>query len=217
MRVPTAPEMAQAVIDGDVPRARALATALVDGGGDLVTAVEQGFAAGIRKVGDLWQEGEYFLPELVQGAEAMKAAMAVIQPALHRQHADRKPRSRVVIGTVQGDLHDIGKTLVATLLSANGFEVHDLGADVPIERFVEKAREVEARIIAASALLTTTMSAQKVLVDAVAAAGLAGSVRILVGGSATTPAWATEIGAVHAENAVRAVAVATALSGEPLR
>jgi corrinoid protein of di/trimethylamine methyltransferase len=204
-------EMMQAVVDGDAARARALAEAAVSAEEDLLAAVEHGFVAGIRRVGELWEEGEYFLPELVQGAEAMKAAMAVVTPALRARHLRHEPRGRVVIGTVQGDVHDIGKTLVATLLAANGFEVHDLGADVPVEAFVAKVRETGALIVGASALLTTTMPMQRELVAALAAAGLAGSVKVLVGGSPTTAAWARAIGAAYAENAMRAVAVAESL------
>ncbi len=196
--------------DGDVERSRALAEALVAEGGDLVAAVERGFIAGIRRAGDLFEEGEFFLPELVQAAEAMKAAMAVVTPAL-RSRGGAAAKGRVVIGTVQGDVHDIGKTLVATLLQAHGFEVHDLGADVSVGTFVERAREVGADVVAASALLTTTMPAQRELVAAVEAAGLAPSVKVLVGGSPTTSAWARDIGAAHAENAMRAVAVAESL------
>jgi len=197
--------MRQAVVDGNVEKARALAQALVDAGSDLLPAVEQGFAAGIRRVGDLWEEGEYFLPELVQGAEAMKAAMEIIQPALVTQQGAQEPKGRVVIGTVEGDLHDIGKSLVGTLLAANGFEVHDLGSNVPVAAYIEKAREVDADIVAASALLTTTMSVQKSLAQAVVAAGLARRPRVLIGGAPTTETWAEEIGATHAENAMRAV------------
>ena len=204
-------EMMQAVQDGDAARSLALAAALVASGGDLVAAVEHGFIAGIRRAGDLFEEGEFFLPELVQAAEAMKAAMAVVTPALRARDGDRAAKGRVVIGTVQGDVHDIGKTLVATLLQAHGFEVHDLGADVPVGTFVERAREVHADVVAASALLTTTMPAQRELVAAVAAAGLAASVKVLVGGSPTTAAWARDIGAAHAENAMRAVTVAEGL------
>lgn len=201
----------QSVLDGNVALARTLAQQLVETNADLLAAVEQGFAAGIRRVGELWDEGEYFLPELVQGAEAMKAAVAVIEPALRKTLGAREPKGRIVIGTVAGDLHDIGKSLVATLLAANGFEVHDLGSDVPIEAFIAKARETGADVLAASALLTTTMAGQKALVAAVAAAGLPKKPRVLVGGAPTTAAWAAEIGAAHAENALQAVAVAKGL------
>lgn len=203
--------MAEAVVQGDAAHARALAEALVAADGNLLLAVEQGFAAGIRRVGDLWEAGEYFLPELVQGAEAMKAAMEVILPRLQASQAGHQPKGRVVLGTVQGDLHDIGKSLVGVLLSANGFEVHDLGSDVPTEAFIAKAREVGADIVAASALLTTTMTAQRDLVRAVATTGWARQVRVLVGGAPTTAAWAAEIGAAHAENAMRAVSAAERL------
>ncbi len=203
--------MCQAVVDGDAGRARALALGIVEARGDLLAAVEHGFAAGIRRVGELWEEGEYFLPELVQGAEAMKAAMEILNPALVAGRGAAPARAGVVIGTVRGDLHDIGKGLVATLLSAHGFEVYDLGSDVPIEAFVARAGETGARIVAASALLTTTMTAQRDLVRAIAEAGLAPRVRVLVGGAPTSAAWAAEIGAAHAENALRAVAVAEGL------
>lgn len=152
------------------------------------------------------------LPELVQGAEAMKAAMTVIQPALSAGQRDEQGRGAVVIGTVEGDLHDIGKSLVGTLLAANGFAVHDLGSDVPVAAFVEKARETGARIVAASALLTTTMTVQEKLVAAIDAAALPSRPRVLVGGAPTSPAWAEQIGATHAENAMRAVAAASELA-----
>ena len=205
------PAMAEAIVLGDAGRARALAEALVAADGNLLLAMEQGFAAGIRQVGALWEAGEYFLPEVVQGAEAMKAATEVILPRLRASQVGHQPKGRVVLGTVEGDLHDIGKSLVGVLLSAHGFEVHDLGSDVPTGAFVAKAREVEADIVAASALLTTTMTAQRGLVQAVVAAGFARPVRVLVGGAPTTPAWAAEIGAAHAENAMRAVRTAERL------
>jgi len=209
--VPPFEALRQSVVEGDAARARELATAVVAAGDDLLAAVEQGFAAGIQTVGELWEEGEYFLPELVQGAEAMKAAMAVILPALARADARGLARGRVVLGTVKGDLHDIGKGLVGVLLAAHGFEVFDLGHDVPVERFVDKAREVDADLVAASALLTTTMAEQRRLVEAVAAAELPRRPRVLVGGAPTSRAWADEIGAHHAENALRAVEVAESL------
>ena len=181
-----------------------LAMVLVAGGADLLPAVENGFAAGVRRVGELWDEGEYFLPELVQGAEAMKAAMEVIRPALQAAHQQQSTKGRVVIGTVEGDMHDIGKGLVAVLLSANGFEVHDLGASVSIATFLAKAEEFDADIVAASALLTTTMEVQARLVDAVRGAG-GRTRRVLLGGAPTSRAWAERPGAAHAEDALHAV------------
>jgi methanogenic corrinoid protein MtbC1 len=211
MTAPSFEAMRDSVVNGDIEGARGLAEAAVRAGGDLLAAVEQGFAAGIREVGRLWEEGEYFLPELVQGAEAMKAAMGIIGPALAGGRGTAAPNAKVVIGTVHGDLHDIGKTLVGTMLEANGFEVHDLGADVPVDAFIAKARAIDAQIIGASALLTTTMAVQRELVDRVQNDGLAARVRVLVGGSPTTPAWAESIGAAFAENAQQAVHVAAAL------
>lgn len=203
--------MRQAVVAGDVDRARALARSLVASGGDLLVAVEHGFAAGIRRVGELWEDGEYFLPELVQGAEAMKAAMAVVLPALSAQRAASLSRGRVVLGTVKGDLHDIGKGLVGVLLVAHGFEVIDLGHDVAVERFIERARELEADVVAASALLTTTMPEQRRLAEAIAAAAWTKRPQLLLGGAPTSRAWADSCGAGWAENALRAVAVTESL------
>ncbi len=211
MTVPTYAEIRQAVVDGDAELAAAHARALVEAGADLLGAIDQGFSAGIREVGDLWEEGEYFLPELVQGAEAMKAAMAIITPELAAGRSAGHARGRVVIGTISGDLHDIGKSLVATLLAANGFEVHDLGSDVSVDDYVAKAREVDAHIVAASALLTTTMTGQKALAEALAAADLPRRPKMLIGGAPTNPRWAERIGAFHAENAMRAVQVAETL------
>lgn len=203
--------MQQAVIDGDVAAARRLAAALVASGADLLPAVEAGFIAGIRRVGELWDEGEYFLPELVQGAEAMKAAMALVQPALQAAGQTQASRGCVVIGTVEGDLHDIGKSLVGVLLAANGFEVHDLGAGVPVATFLAKAEEVDADIVAASALLTTTMEVQATLVQALTSSPQHQRRRALLGGAPTSRRWAESLGAAHAENAVQAVAVARGL------
>jgi methanogenic corrinoid protein MtbC1 len=203
-------ELAQAVVEGSVADARRLAQAWAESGGDPLQAIERGFAQGIRRVGELWEEGEYFLPELIQGAEAMKAALETLRPWLRSARAGQAGKGSVVIGTVQGDLHDIGKGLVGTMLTAHGFEVHDLGSDVPVASFVKEARLRRAGIIAASALLTTTMVAQRDLVVAVRSAGLSWSPKVLIGGAPTTPDWAAEIGALHAENAVRAVAVAEA-------
>ncbi|MBI5534368.1 MAG: cobalamin B12-binding domain-containing protein [Deltaproteobacteria bacterium] len=209
MDAPNFQAMKDSVVQGDVAAAKALAERSVQQGHDLLSVVEQGFAEGIRAVGELWEQGEYFLPELVQGAEAMKGAMAVLQPAMASRASSARREARVVIGTVRGDMHDIGKSLVATMLAANGFEVHDLGCDVAVESFVDRAKQVGADIVAASALLTTTMGVQRDLVRALASAGL--SPHVLVGGAPASDAWAREIGAHFADNAIRAVQVAQSL------
>ncbi len=195
--------MCQSVLDGDEVAAADLAKQALDGDIPPLRAIEDGYVQGIRKAGELWEEGEFFLPELVTAAQAMKAAMALLQPALSGGSGGRSA-GKVVIGTVQGDIHDIGKTLVGTLLSANGYEVRDEGADVPVERFVAAAREMDADLVCASALLTTTMTVQRDLIRALGEAGL--RCRVLVGGAPVTAAWAEEIGAAgYADSAVSAV------------
>ncbi len=204
-------EMYQSILDGDDELAERLARDSLAAGMPPLEAIDEGFIPGIREVGRLFGEGELFLPELVTSAQAMKAAMAVLEEKLAGEAA-KYSRGRVVLGTVPGDIHDIGKTLVGTLLSANGFEVTDLGVDVPVERFVETARELDADFVGASALLTTTMAKQRDLVEAVRAAGL--RARVLVGGAPVRQDWAAEIGAGgYAENAVGAVELVQKLIG----
>jgi len=207
------PRMSEAIISGDREAARALAEEAAGAGLDLLEVVDKGYLPGLRKVGELWEQGEYFLPELITSAEAMKAAMAVLGPALNRGTAGARRAGRVVIGTVEGDIHDIGKNLVASMLQAGGFEVFDLGADVKLERFVEKAEEVGAGTICLSALLTTTMAAQKRFIGLLRDRGLRGKYRVLVGGAPASRQWAEEIGADgYAENAVAAVNLAKSLA-----
>ena len=202
-------QMRQSVLDGDDEAAASLATQALEAGMAPLPAVEQGYAAGISEAGDLWEEGEFFLPELVTAAQAMKAAMAIITPALSGGAEDASA-GKVIIGTVQGDIHDIGKTLVATLLSAGGFEVTDVGADVPVAKFVEQATELDADLVCASALLTTTMTVQQELIGALRAAGC--KAKVMVGGAPVTRQWAGDIGADgYADSAVAAVEAAKAL------
>jgi corrinoid protein of di/trimethylamine methyltransferase len=204
-------KMQQSVLDGDEDAAAQLANEALEAGIAALTAIEEGYVPGLRKAGDLWEEGEYFLPELVTAAQAMKAAMAVIQPRLGAD-ASSQEVGRVVIGTVQGDIHDIGKTLVGTLLSANGFSVSDEGGDVPVARFVERAKEIDADLVCASALLTTTMTVQQELVTALREAGL--RAQVMVGGAPVSAEWAEQIGAAgFADNAVAAVELARKLVG----
>ena len=208
-------QMKQTVIDGEAEEAAALAQKGLDAGlapGDIL---DEGFVKGIEEVGDLFARGEFFLPELVQGAEAMKAAVAVLDPELAKRGAHRSTAGIVVVGTVKGDIHDIGKTLVATMLSASGFQVHDLGVDVPPERFAHKAREVGAAIVGVSALLTTTMVNQKAVIEALDDLGLRPQVRVMVGGAPVTRAYAEQIGAEgYAEDAIGAVAEAKRILGQ---
>jgi trimethylamine corrinoid protein len=204
--------MAKAIVDGEKDRAVELAGEAVRNGLDLLEVIEKGYVRGIQEVGELWEKGEYFLPELISSAECMKAAMAVLQPELRKARIDAPSKGRIVIGTVEGDIHDIGKNLVASMLQAHGFEVHDLGADVKLERFIEKAEETKADFVCLSALLTTTMLGQKRLIEKLKAENLTGQFKVLVGGAPATQRWAADIGADgYAENALAAVRLALRL------
>ncbi len=206
--------MAQAIIDGDDEAAENLANQAIEAGIDPLDAINQGFVIGVNQVGEAFSCGDAFLPELVMAGEAMKAAVAVLEPELARRGTKREMLGRVVIGTVEGDIHDIGKTLVATMLSASGFEVYDMGVDVAITEMVGKAREVDANIVAVSALLTTTMVKQRDVVEALDDIGLT-NVKVMVGGAPVTRSWMEEIGAHgYAEDAIGAVAVAKELLGK---
>lgn len=208
------PKMREAIVAGDREAASRLAEEAVRSGFDLLDVVERGYVPGIQKVGELWEQGEYFLPELITSAEAMKAAMAILEPELKKRNAGSRLGGRVVIGTVQGDIHDIGKNLVASMLQAGGFEVHDLGADVKLERYIDAAEEVGANMICLSALLTTTMMNQRRLIELLREKGLRDKYKVLVGGAPASRAWAEEIGADgFAENAVAAVKLARSLAG----
>jgi len=207
--------MARAIVAGEKDRAEELAGEAVRNGLDLLEVIEKGYVRGIQEVGELWEKGEYFLPELISSAECMKAAMAVLQPGLRQAKIEAPSKGRIVIGTVEGDIHDIGKNLVASMLQAHGFEVHDLGADVKLERFIEKAEETKADFVCLSALLTTTMLGQKRLIEKLKAENLTGRFKILVGGAPVTQKWAADIGADgYAENALAAVRLAVRLMGK---
>jgi corrinoid protein of di/trimethylamine methyltransferase len=206
--------MRQSVIDGDPDAAVELAQRSLAEGVDPLEAIDQGYVPGLHEVGEQFSCGDMFLPEMMLAARAMQRAVAVLEPEMARRSSQRTVTGRVVIGTVKGDIHEIGKSLVGMMLSADGFEVHDLGVDVAPERFVEKAREVNADIVAISALLTTTMTGQRTVVDALTAAGLRPGVRVLVGGAPVTRSWAEDIGADgYGEDAVGAVRAARQLVG----
>jgi corrinoid protein of di/trimethylamine methyltransferase len=211
-------ECADAVLAGDGDRAEKLAQEALSKGFPPLEVIEKGFVRGIREVGRLWEEGSLFLPELVMGAEAMKRAMAVLQPLLRGGGSAPEMQGRVVIGTIEGDIHDIGKTLVATLLSANGFDVQDLGADVPVARFVDEAARTDACCIAVSALLTTTMNGQRRVVEELEKRSMRRKVKVIVGGAPCSEEWAREIGADgYAGDAVGAVKVMSEMVGSEAR
>lgn len=202
-------KMEKAIVEGDKEEAVALAKEAIKENVDFNEVIEKGYVQGIQKVGDLWEKGEYFLPELISSAECMKAAMDILQPELEKAQITRKSSGKVVIGSVEGDIHDIGKNLVASMLSANGFEVIDLGADVKLEQFIEKAESENADFICLSALLTTTMVGQRRIIEILKEKNLSERFKVMVGGAPVNQKWADDIGANgYAENAMRAVKVA---------
>jgi corrinoid protein of di/trimethylamine methyltransferase len=192
---------AQHVIDANEEAVVKLAQEYLDEGLDAVEMIEKGLSEGIRKLGDLFDRGEVFLPHLIIASEAMTAAVKVLEQAMPADQVGKK-LAKVVIGTVEGDVHDIGKGIVATMLRVYGFDVIDLGRDVPIATFVEKAKETDADVVGSSALMTTTQVGQKALEQALKDAGIRDKLTTMVGGAATTEHWAAKIGATFwAENA----------------
>jgi trimethylamine corrinoid protein len=185
---------AQSILDQDEEAAREIAQKSLEDGMDPVEMISNGFAAGIRKMGDLFDRGEVFLPGLIIASDAMVAAVEILEEALPR---DKRLETLgvIVIGTVEGDIHDIGKGIMVTMLRVHGYEVHDLGRDVPIEDFVKKAQEVNADVIGSSAMMTTTQIGQKKLEEALKNAGLRDKIKTMVGGAVATDHWAKRIGA----------------------
>lgn len=207
-------ELRRTVMSYDVEGATLAAKKAVEVGVDPLRAIEDGLAQGIREVGDKFDKGEIFLPELVMAAEAMKSALEVLEPELKRKKKERKTLGRVLLGTVEGDIHNIGKTIVAAMLTANGFEVIDVGVDVPTERFVEKVRELKPDILGLSALLTTTLPAQGAVIETLKKEGLRPTLKVIIGGAPASKEWAEKIGADgYGANAVEAVEVAKKLLG----
>jgi corrinoid protein of di/trimethylamine methyltransferase len=203
------------LIDGEPDEAEDLAKQALDQGLDPLTCINEGLTKGIQRVGDLFASGEYFLPELIIGAEAMKRALTVLEPAMVGDQS-REVVGTVVLGTVEGDMHEIGKTLVGTMLIANGFKVIDLGVDQSADKFVAAVKENDAEIVGASALLTTTMLQQGKLIEALEEAGLRDQVKVMVGGAPVTQSFASEIGADgYAEDAISAVDLAFRLVDAP--
>jgi corrinoid protein of di/trimethylamine methyltransferase len=205
-------QITDSLVAGDPDATVAGARQALAAGLEPLAIIENGLVPGMRIVGDKYASGEYFLPNLIVSASGMKQAMAVLEPELKARRQELKSAGTVVIGTVRGDIHEIGKSLVATMLTANGFEVHDLGVDVPVDAFVARVREAGANLVGLSALLTTTMHGQKDVIEALGKAGLRGQVKVMVGGAPVTKKWADDIGADGwAQDAVAAVDLASRL------
>jgi trimethylamine corrinoid protein len=207
-------KMAQSIIDGDSDASVALAKEAIDAGMDPLEAITNGFVLGVNQVGESFACGQAFLPELVMAGEAMKAAVTTLEPEMHKRGTERKMLGKVVLATVEGDIHEIGKSLVGTMLSASGFEVFDLGVDAAPDQIIGKALEVGADIIAMSALLTTTMVKQREVIEDLEKEGLRGKFKVMVGGAPVTQDWVSKISADgFSEDAIGAVSVAKKLVG----
>jgi trimethylamine corrinoid protein len=184
---------AQSIVDMDDEAAKDLAHKSVAAGIDPLEMINAGFTEGIRKMGDLFEREEIFLPGLLIASEAMMAAVEILEAALPEDKQQEK-LGVIVIGTVEGDIHDIGKGIIVTMLRVHGYEVHDLGRDVPVEKFIEKIVEVKADVVGSSAMMTTTQIGQKNLEEALKEAGLRDKVKTMVGGAVGTNDWAAKIG-----------------------
>lgn len=186
-------EIFQSVLNGDAAATGSMVLLALQSGLSAEELLKEALIAAMSEVGARFEAGDYFVPEMLISARAMKTGLAHLRPLLVEQ--DVKPVGKIVIGTVKGDLHDIGKNLVAMMLEGAGFQVVDLGVDVSPERFVEAARQEEAHLVGLSALLTTTMTNMKVTIEALKEAGVYGKVKVLIGGAPVTPAFAEQIGA----------------------
>ncbi|MFX1517850.1 MAG: B12-binding domain-containing protein [Promethearchaeota archaeon] len=206
-------EMATSVVELNMEKAKSLAQKAVDDNLPLLEVIEKGYGTGIKRVGDLWDQGEFFLPELMRGAQIMQEAVDIITPHLEDSEV-RETKGKVIMATIEGDIHTIGKTIVATMLKANGFEVIDLGPDVKAETIVAEAEKHQADLIGVSALLTTTMMGQKKVIEILEQQGIRDRFKVMLGGAPVTSKWVEECKADgYAENAVSAVTIAKKLLG----
>lgn len=202
----------EAVLEGDFDGVKTNVQSALDANLDPTIILNNGMIAAMREVGVRFEAGEYYVPEMLIAARAMQSGMAILKP--HLQQTDRKSSGKVVIGTVKGDLHDIGKNLVSLMLEGAGYEIIDLGVDVPAEEFVKQATALQPDIVAMSALLTTTMPSMRTTIDALTAAGLRNHVKVIVGGAPVTESYAQQIEADgFSTDASRAVNVVNELLG----
>jgi corrinoid protein of di/trimethylamine methyltransferase len=203
-------QLYDAIVDGNASKAKAVAASALAAGVDPQEVLNRYMIPAMDEVGRRFETNEYFVPELLIAARAMKGALELLKPRLSA--AGAQPVGRVAIGTVKGDLHDIGKNLVAAMLEGGGFEIVDLGVDVTPEKFVAAVKERGATLVALSALLTTTMPAMKTTIEGLKEAGVRGQVKVIIGGAPVTQKYAEEIGADgYSDNASAAVALARKL------
>lgn len=205
-------KLKKAVIELDVEAAEAAAHEALAAGMDPFEAINKGLSPAMQTISDLFDEGEMYVPQILIAAEAFQSAMKILMGQLSDEEANKAKRGKVIVHTVQGDIHDIGKNIVGTMLAANGFEVIDLGRDVPVEEVVKKAEELRVDIVTGSALMTTTMPAQRDIVKLLEEVGMRGNVKVMFGGAPVTKEWVDQIGADgYADNAADAVIVAKEL------
>ncbi|MEJ2249113.1 MAG: corrinoid protein [Candidatus Lokiarchaeota archaeon] len=207
-------KISKSITDLDEEKALELARTAIEKNFNLLEIIEKGYGKGIQKIGDLWEEGEYFLPELMLGGKIVQKVLEILIP--HLEDKNKKlSAGKIVIATIKGDIHSIGKTIVGTMLSANGFEVFDLGADVPAEVIVEEAIKRDADIIGVSALLTTTMVGQKEVINKLKEKGLRDKFKVILGGAPVNQSWVENADADgYADNANEAVKLVKSLIGK---
>lgn len=205
-------QITDSLVEGDPDQTVELTRRALESGEQPLSIIDGGLVPGMDIVGERFQNGEYFLPHLIVAASGMKQAMELLEPELAARAQEVKSLGTVVIGTVKGDIHEIGKSLVGTMLSAHGFQVHDLGVDVATQDFVAKVKETGAVLVGLSALLTTTMTYQREVIEALTEAGIRQRVKVMVGGAPVSREWCDSIGADgFAEDAVGAVELAKSL------
>ena len=199
-------KLTAAVIEGNSEAAKSGVTEALAAQLDPLEVIEKGLAEGLREVGRRFEAGEMFLMQLILSGEAMKTGVDMLKPEILRQNKQLTGSGKFLIGTVEGDIHDIGKSIVAAMLTAEGFEVIDVGVDIPDKIFVDKTKEIKPNILGLSALMTTTRTKQRDVIDALKQTDARNNVKVMVGGATVTPEWAEEIGAdAYGEDAIEAV------------
>jgi corrinoid protein of di/trimethylamine methyltransferase len=207
-------QITTSIVEGEPDETVDLTRQALEAGLEPLTVINEGLVPGMNIVGDKFQSGEYFLPHLIIAASGMQQAMELLEPELQARQEALERAGTLVIGSVAGDIHEIGKSLVGTMMSASGFQVHDLGVDVPTATFVAKVKETGANLLGLSALLTTTMTVQREVIEALEEAGIRDQVKVIIGGAPVSQEWADTIGADgYAEDAVGAIELAKRLVG----